>query len=223
MSLLDDEEILLNDECWMNHMAQTRAYNLSYGFWYKKILEPSIDGLKKGKCRLNTYVIHPNFYEFGEHINKVCLVHNISKSVIDCSGLNDVSDSALFIQRINSEGLIILLNPSLLPKDGFYENIKNILFHSWKNDIIDVERLLKENQAEKYIIKNGNKSLKRGNFGLIYLDSVDNKNINFHTKSNTLVYGDFFIPSDNFMFINKCYEDGIINMKDLVDCGIKLL
>lgn len=97
--------------------------------------------------------------------------------------------------------------------------IEDVLFNCWKNKKIDVEQLLRDNNAENYIIKGGNQTLYRGNYGIIYLDSDSNKNFNFRTLSGTECYGDFLIPGCNYTFINTCYNDKIVNIKDLIDYG----
>ena len=80
-----------------------------------------------------------------------------------------------------------------------------------------------DNNAENYIIDNGKKTLYRDNYGIIYIDLDTNKNFDFHTLSGTKCYGDFFIPGCNFTFMNICYNDEIVNIKELVDYGEKVL
>lgn len=69
---------------------------------------------------------------------------------------------------------------------------------------------MKENNADKYIINNGNKILHRGNYGIIYLDYEKNKNFNFKTSAETECYGNFFLANNNFTFINYFSDFSII-------------
>ena len=57
MSLLDDEDILIADNNpILNEIAKNRTKYLSYGFWFKRILEPAIKQINDGCCNLDIYV-----------------------------------------------------------------------------------------------------------------------------------------------------------------------
>ena len=207
MSILDNECILVNDDnpIIIHNTTETVKY-LSYGFWNKVIFTPALNKIESGNCDLNIYVAHPNFNEFQSYLYKIYPKTNI----IDCATLNNLSGLAVFIQRLPEKGIILIGNPSLLPDNSIKENIKNILFNCWKDETIKVEKLLKENNADKYIINNGNKILHRGNYGIIYLDYEKNKNFNFKTSAETECYGNFFLANNNFTFINYFSDFSII-------------
>lgn len=220
MSLLDDEDILIADNNpILNELAKDRAKYLSYGFWCKRILEPAMKQINKGCCELDIYVSNTDISDLTSCIRSVCSNFNIPVCLIDCQNLNLLSDPALFIQHLPLYSIVILLNPSIMRDYMIKLQTKNILFNCWKDKEINVEQLLKDNNAGEYIIGNGNKKLHRGNYGIIYLDSDKNKDFNFSTLSGTECYGDFFIPGCNFTFMNTCYNDNIVNIKEWVDYG----
>ncbi len=220
MSLLDDEDILMtNNNPILNELAKDRAKYLSYGFWCKRILEPAIKQINNGCCDLDLYVAHPDLNNFIETCKKISFKENVLVHVIDCNNINILAMTINFIQQIPNRCLIIILNPSLLPYKTVKNDLKNILFNCWKDKEINVEQLLKDNNAGEYIIENGNKKLHRDNYGIIYLDSDKNKDFNFRTLSGTECYGDFFIPGCNYTFMNTCYYDEVVNIKELVDYG----
>lgn len=219
MSLLDDENILVADNTVLNFTAEEFSKCLSYGFWYKRILEPAINNIKEGRCSLDLYVAHPDINNFIETCKKISFKENVPVYVIDCNNINILAMTINFIQQIPDRCLIIILNPSILPYKTVKNDLKNILFNCWKDKEINVEKLLKSNNADRYISANGNKHLHRYNYGIIYLDSDKNKDFNFFTLSGTECYGDFFIPGCNYTFMNTCYNDEVVNIKELVDYG----
>lgn len=224
MSLLDDEEILIaNDNPVFKNLAENRAKYLSYGFWCKKILEPAIKNIKNDCCDLDLYVAHPSINKFISCCNSICSVNKTPVCLFDCRNIITISDPALFIQHLPDKSIVIFANPSIMINNTIKKNSINILFNCWKDKEIDVEQLLMDNNAENYIIDNGKKTLYRDNYGIIYIDLDTNKNFDFHTLSGTKCYGDFFIPGCNFTFMNICYNDEIVNIKELVDYGEKVL
>lgn len=220
MSLLDDEDILIADNNpILNEIAKNRTKYLSYGFWFKRILGPAIKQINDGCCNLDIYISHNDLYDFISCCDSLCSKYQLPVRFIDCQNLNSLSDPALFIQHLPLHCIIIFLNPAIMGNYSIKHQIEDVLFNCWKNKKIDVEQLLRDNNAENYIIKGGNQTLYRGNYGIIYLDSDSNKNFNFRTLSGTECYGDFLIPGCNYTFINTCYNDKIVHIKDLIDYG----
>lgn len=219
MNIFNDDDIIREADI---SLSKNNAKNLSYGFFTRQILEPAIEEIKRGCCSLNIYLSHTDINDFIKFCKNICSKYNMSVNFIDCSTLNNISDPALFIQHLPKGSIIIICNPTLLPENKIKDNIKNILFNHWKDKEIDIEKLLRNNNAANYILTNGNKKLNTNNYAIIYVDKEDNADYNFSTLAGTKCYGEFMIAKNNYKFIDDCYFNNNFSIKELIDFGGKI-
>ena len=201
MSLLDDNDVNIGLDKALHDYKNEK---ISKYLFRKNVLN--------NECLFPIHVQVNNVSDFNDWLQDntgKCYSLNILK-------FHNLSDVALFVQQLTQPGTVHFANVSDIAELENKDAILNILTGICCKGIIDIEELLRENNAEQYIFPNGVKFLKSSDFKFIFSDTLDTEQASvIYNKypdltKEWMVYGDF-LNSKEYQGLSETQREEIYN------------
>lgn len=204
MSLLDDEEILVNDNTFIIEKS-TKEFS-------KKCSLRLFEDFAKKYCIKtnqidNLYISFSNsenkISEIGEWMTTFLKGQSIKCFLINCKGFS-LTNFLYAISQLPSNAVVIFSELSKMRTNDFEQAVKIMKEWNIKGDF-SFKRLYDEGIFPEFISTLEDKELKKENYSFIFLDTDKHPKSNYFYL-NPSIYGEFFIDHSNHELLRRLKE-----------------